>query len=97
MILSAVNNRPCISIAITDDSVPEPEELFEVTLINLRRITANVFAYQVTITLTNITIIDDDGEYTCILELTYCMQKRSTVKPLYSGHSVKQPPTSGHL
>lgn len=60
--LSAVNNRPCVNITITNDTIPELEEFFQVTLVNVRRISANVPSYQVTIPVTNVTIFDDDGE-----------------------------------
>ena len=76
MTLSSVQNRSCINITITNDSVPEPEEFFQVALTNLSRISANVTEYQVAIAVTNITIIDDDGEYTSLLVLTCSMQKK---------------------
>ena len=69
VMLSAVNNRPCVNITITSDTVPEQEEFFQVALINVRRISATVPSYQVAIAVTNVTIYDDDGEYTCMQEL----------------------------
>lgn len=60
--LSAVNNRPCINITITNDAIPELEEFFQVALMDVRRISANFPYYQVAISVTNVTIFDDDGE-----------------------------------
>ena len=79
VMLSAVNNRPCVNITITNDTVPEQEEFFEVALINVRRISATVPTYHLAIAVTNVTIYDDDCEYTCMQELL-CPRKRSVHK-----------------
>ena len=60
--LSATNNRHCASVTITDDTLPEKNEVFQITLSNIRRIESNFFSYQVHTPVATVTILDNDGK-----------------------------------
>ena len=70
--LSATNNRHCASISITDDALPEENELFQVTVLNVQRVSSNFFPFQIHTPVTTVTILDDDGQFNKVYALLYC-------------------------
>ena len=65
LIFSVLNKTNCITISIINDDNPEPKEIFQLHLTNIRPISPNVNAYNVHHPVTTITIIDDDGKCLC--------------------------------
>ena len=61
VIISAANNRQCFNISITDDTLLEENEYFELTLTNIRNRVSNTYIHQIPIQVANITVLDDDG------------------------------------
>ena len=53
-------SRQCFNISITDDEEVEEDELFQLTLSDVRRTTGNTYIYQLSIPTATITIINDD-------------------------------------
>ena len=59
--LSTANNSHCFNISITDDTLPEENEYFELTLTNIIRRQYNYSVYQVHTPVVTVTILDNDG------------------------------------
>ena len=69
--LSATNNRHCANISIIEDTLPEENELFQITVTNIRRVQYNFYPYQVHTSVATITILDDDSEFDKMSVLMY--------------------------
>ena len=70
LIFSDSMGRQCFNISITDDGEVEEDELFQLTLSDVRYTTGNTTAYQLNKPTATITIIDDD----CKLAVYYCVR-----------------------
>ena len=59
MVISVAQGRQCANISITDDSLPEDDELFQVSISSVRR-TVGTPRYTLRQRTARVTIIDDD-------------------------------------
>ena len=72
---SVLNKRHCITISIVNDDNPEPEEIFQLRLTNIKPISPNVTGYDVHHSVTTITIFDNDGKFLCYKDINLCVYK----------------------
>ena len=63
MVISVAQGRQCANISITDDSVPENDELFQVSISSIRR-TIGTPRYTLRQRTARVSIIDDDCKRT---------------------------------
>ena len=59
--LSATNNRHCANISITEDTLPEENELFQLSMSNIRAL-FGFSPFQEHTPVATVTIFDDDGK-----------------------------------
>ena len=63
MVISVAQGRQCANISITDDSVPQDDELFQVSISSVRR-TVGTPRYTLRQRTAIVSIIDDDRKKT---------------------------------